>query len=305
MLAVAVGALIGCGSAIAATTPRALIPSYLFSIPTASGSLTGPNDKHLTLRLTGTRDYLTRFTDSPLRQATVVANVDFARRFKTYFAASAPNAVLTYTPRGAQIPVSIVLTITAPHWNPKRSTWTFRATRIRKRSDTLPGSIHITPPLIPNPRTFGHATLLIDGSSAQVGNPIELTGDGIAGSLSGFLQHLFATTLAGTVGDTLSMDLGVEYSYALTAKSTVVMPVLQTVDTAFHPTIDVLARPKSVLCQIEQMTRTWQGNLDPSTVDGAYIFNLTLSSSPGQELYTETLNYPLSSGGLVSAACSG
>jgi hypothetical protein len=53
MLIVAVAGLIGCGSALAAGTPRPpAAASYLFSIPTASGSLSGPNDQHLTLRLT-------------------------------------------------------------------------------------------------------------------------------------------------------------------------------------------------------------------------------------------------------------
>lgn len=162
----------GCCSALAATTPRAPAPSYLFSIPTASGSLTGPNDQHLMLRLTGARDYLTQFADRPLRQAFVVANVDFARRFKSYFAGSAPNAVLTYTPRGAQIPVSIVLTIRKPRWNAQHHTWTFPATRIRKQPDNLPGTtIHIKPPLIPNPRNFTQATLLIDDSGGCVMQP--------------------------------------------------------------------------------------------------------------------------------------
>ena len=104
-------ALIGSNSAMAATTAPAVSPGYLFSIPTAAGSLTGRSDAHLTLRMSGARDYLTRFTDRPLRQAFVVANVNFAKRFKGYFARSRPNAVLTYTPHGSQIPVSIVLTI--------------------------------------------------------------------------------------------------------------------------------------------------------------------------------------------------
>lgn len=73
-----------------------------------------PNDHHLTLRLTDTRDYLTQFTDRPLRQAFVVANVDFARRFISCFARGAPNAVLTFTHPGTQIPDSIVLTIRHP-----------------------------------------------------------------------------------------------------------------------------------------------------------------------------------------------
>jgi uncharacterized protein YjbI with pentapeptide repeats len=166
---VGLGALLACGSAVAASTTRPAVPHYLFSVPTATGSLTGPNDHHLTLRLTRARDYLTRFTDRPLRQAAVVANVDFARRFHGYFTGSNPNAVLTYTPHGAQIPVSIVLTIGQPRWNAQHFTWTFPATRIRKKPDHLPGTtIHIKPPLIPTPRSFNHATLLIDTPNAPV-----------------------------------------------------------------------------------------------------------------------------------------
>jgi hypothetical protein len=163
------GALSTSVPAAAATTTPAQAPQYLFSIPTAAGSLIGPTDKHLTLRLVGTRDYLTRFTDRPLREAFVVANVDFARRFTSYFGTSEPNAVLTYTPSGSKIPVSIVLTIGHPRWNAKSSTWTLSATRIRKQPDNLPGTtVHIKPPLIPNPRSFTQGTLLIDDTSQVV-----------------------------------------------------------------------------------------------------------------------------------------
>jgi hypothetical protein len=160
--------LAGCPPATA-TTATAQAPQYLFSIPTAAGSLVGPNDKHLTLRLVGTRDYLTRFTDRPLREAFVVANVDFARRFGSYFGNSKPNAVLTYTPGRSRIPVSIVLTIGHPRWNARSSTWTIPATRIRKQPDNLPDtSVHIKPPLIPNPSSFTKGTLLIDDTSQVV-----------------------------------------------------------------------------------------------------------------------------------------
>jgi uncharacterized protein YjbI with pentapeptide repeats len=164
--------LFGCGTAAAASGPRPAAPSYLFSVPSAAGSLQGTSNQHLTLHLTAARDYLTRFTDRPLRQASVVANVDFARRFKRYFATAAPNAVLTYTPNGAHIPVSIVFTIGQPRWSARRSTWTFPATRIRKQTDNLPGtSVDIKPPRVANPRHFGHATLLIDGSDYCVLRP--------------------------------------------------------------------------------------------------------------------------------------
>jgi hypothetical protein len=300
-LVVAIGVLFGSDSALAAPTPRAVTPTYLFSIPTASGSLTGRNDRHLTLRLTGTRNYLTRFTDRPLRQAFVVANVDFARRFRTYFAASDPNAVLTYTPTGAQIPVSIVLTVGHPRWSAHHRSWTFSATRIRKQPDNLPGTtVQIKPPLIPNPQSFKNATLLIDGGSASVGNPVELPGDGIADSLSGF-----ATTMPGIAGNHVSMSVGVEYSYALTSPDgAVTSPALVPVLLANDPNSDLRVQPNSPLCDIEGRIVTWQDIFDPSPVDGAYILDLTLRRS-GQPFATDTLRYTSVPGGLVSPACSG
>lgn len=169
-LAVGVAALIAGSSASAATIPSP--PSavgYLFSIPTAAGSLRGPNDQHLTLSLIGTRDYLTRFTDRPLREAYVLADGTFVKRFRGFFGAVKPNAVLTYTPPGSAIPVSIVLTVGQPRWNASRATWTFPATRIRKQPDDLPGArVQIKPTLVPNPRSFKQATLFIDDSGPVV-----------------------------------------------------------------------------------------------------------------------------------------
>ena len=213
-LTIVLAALVGCGSALAAAPRPPAAASYLFSIPTASGSLTGHDDRHLTLRLTHARDYLTRFTARPLRQAYVVANVDFARRFKSYFATSDPNAVLTYTPPGTQIPVSIVLTIRHPRWDAARHTWTFSATRIRKQPDNLPGTtIHITPPHIANPASFTQATLLIDdsgtcdtpihpGDNCQYAN---LTGANLAGvDLSGVILASATMTNANLTGANLT-----------------------------------------------------------------------------------------------------
>ncbi len=161
------GVLWATGSALATKTKPATAHEFLFSIPTASGSVTGPNDEHLTLRLIGTRNYLTRFTDRPLGEAFVVDNVDFARRFKRYFGNSKPNAVLTYTPTGQQIPVSIVLTIGQPSWDAGSATWTFPATRVRKQPDNLPDTtVHIKPPFIPNPASFKQGTLFIDSANA-------------------------------------------------------------------------------------------------------------------------------------------
>jgi hypothetical protein len=169
-IAASLAALTAASSTLSAATraPRRL--NYLWAIPSASGSLTGLNDRHLTLRLIGVRNYLTRFTDRPFRKAYVVANVDFVRRFKHYFAASHPNAVLSYGMRGKAIPIAIVLQLGPPRWDPKTSTLTFPAKRIPRMEDDLPDStVHIKPPFIPNPRHFDKAGLFIDSASSSCG----------------------------------------------------------------------------------------------------------------------------------------
>jgi hypothetical protein len=168
-IAAPLAALTAGTSALSATPARQQV-NYLWAIPSASGSLTGPN-QHLTLRLVGVRDYLTRFTDRPVRQAYVVANVDFIRRFKHYFADSNPNAVLSYSPGGKAIPIAIVLQLGQPRWDPKTSSLTFLAKRIPHMEDNLPDTtVHIKPTFIPNPRHFDKAGLFIDsGCAASVG----------------------------------------------------------------------------------------------------------------------------------------
>jgi hypothetical protein len=155
----------GCGGTTSATLASQRV-SYLWAIPSASGSLTGPNGQQLTLRLVGVRDYLTRFTERPVRKAYVVANVDFVRRFKSYFEDSTPNAVLSYRLGRQAIPVAIVLQLGQPRWDPKTSTMTFPARRVPHMEDNLPDTtIHIKPPFIANPRHFNDAGLFIDSAS--------------------------------------------------------------------------------------------------------------------------------------------
>jgi hypothetical protein len=164
----AVGMLLVASSPLsAATAPRQQV-NYLWSIPSATGSLTGPNDQHLVLQLGGVRDYLTRFTDRPVRQAYVVANTDFVRRFQGYFADANPNAVLTFSQNRIGIPTEIVLQIGQPEWDPQRSTLTFPAVRIPQAEDDLPDTtVHIKPPLFRNPRSFFNATLFIDSGKPK------------------------------------------------------------------------------------------------------------------------------------------
>jgi hypothetical protein len=166
LIVLSFAAMLIASSTLSAATTAPQQFNYLWSIPSASGSLTGPNNQHLVLRLVGVRDYLTRFTDRPVRQAFVVANADFVRRFKAYFADANPNAVLSFMKPGNRIPTEIVLQIGQPRWNSKASTLTFPAVRILKTEDDLPdASVHIKPPLIRNPRHFDQASLFIDSSS--------------------------------------------------------------------------------------------------------------------------------------------
>jgi hypothetical protein len=177
----AVGMLLLVSSTVSAAAAQRQQVNYLWSIPSASGSLTGPNDRHLVLRLVGVRDYLTRFTDRPVRQAHVVANADFVRRFTGYFADANPNAVLSFSKGGNRIPTEIVLKIGQPQWNPKASTLTFPAVRIPHREDDLPDTtVHIKPRLIGNPRHFDQAGLFIDSSSTSVCGSTRATANNLA-----------------------------------------------------------------------------------------------------------------------------
>ena len=184
VLAISIGAPLaalttGCGGTHSGTTASSAATlarqqlNYLWAIPSAAGSLTGPDDQHLTLRLVGVRNYLTRFTDRPVRRAYVVANVDFVRRFKDYFADSKPNAVLSYSVGGKAIPTAVVLQLGQPRWDLKTSSMTFPARRTPHMEDDLPDTtVHITPRFIPNPRHFDKAGLFIDSGCAAAGTAV-------------------------------------------------------------------------------------------------------------------------------------
>ena len=165
-----VAALAAGTSALSAATQRASNSTTCGRSRVRRARSPGPNDQHLTLRLVGVRDYLTRFTDRPVRKAYVVANVDFVRRFNSYFAGSKPNAVLSYSLRGKAIPTAVVLGLGQPRWDPKTASLTFPARRIPHMEDDMPDTtVHIKPPFIPNPRHFDKAGLFIDsgcGASA-------------------------------------------------------------------------------------------------------------------------------------------
>lgn len=141
---------------------------FLFAQDAAGGSLRGPDDQHLTLKLTGVRDWVTRFDDRPVRAGATVDLRDFLARWKGRFAKSPPNAVLSFRVAGDTRPRDMVLELRDPHYDRATATLTYSARRIRRTTDTLPGTRHTDKPVVyPIPSTFGPASLFIDDADDE------------------------------------------------------------------------------------------------------------------------------------------
>ena len=98
-------------------TPPAAPASWLFVEDATGGTITGPDDQHLKLKLNKVRKYITEFTDRPNRQAYALPNADFFTAWPQTFAGDPPNAVLSYSLPGQQQPLNIVLTLTNPQYD--------------------------------------------------------------------------------------------------------------------------------------------------------------------------------------------
>lgn len=139
--------------------------TYLWVQTASGGTLLGSGDD-LTLTLEGVPDHLTRFTDRPMHDAYVVAPEDTARRWTEFFDTAAPNATLSYTVEGSDVPQIIVLTLGQPVYDADAATMTYPATRVAVTPDDLPDTTrHIDPPVVDTPSEFGAASLFIDGGS--------------------------------------------------------------------------------------------------------------------------------------------
>ena len=146
-------------------SPAAPAPaSWLFVEDAAGGTITGPDDQHLKLKLNKVRKYITEFTDRPNRQAFAVPNADFFTDWPEMFAGDPPNAVLSYSLPGQQQPLNIVLTLTNPQYDALKRTVSYDAVRILQATDI---HLDINPDLAPfqrhkTPKKFGKAALFID-----------------------------------------------------------------------------------------------------------------------------------------------
>ena len=149
--------------AVEVTPPAAPAP-LLYVEDAASGSLTGPDDQHLKLKLNKVRKYITEFTDRPNRQAYALPNADFFTDWPQTFAGDPPNAVLSYSLPGQQQPLNIVLTLTNPQYDALKRTVSYDAVRILQATDI---HLDMNPDLAPfqthkTPTKFGKAALFID-----------------------------------------------------------------------------------------------------------------------------------------------
>jgi len=156
--------LAACGDGSPAEQKPAAAPRGYLWVQTASGgSLTGNDSEHLTLVLSGVPDYITRFTDRPARESEVVAPEDTAARWRDFFAASAPNATLTFVNQGASAPQTVSLVLGQPIYDAAARTMTYPAQRIPETRDTLAGASRaVSAPPVANPASFGPASLFID-----------------------------------------------------------------------------------------------------------------------------------------------
>ena len=114
--------------AMGETTPDEL---WLYVEDAAGGSLTGPDDQHLKLKLKKLRKNITAMTagnDTP--QVHVVPNEEFFDDWLHLFPQRAATASLSYDLHRQQRPLDIVLTLTNPHYDADERTVMFDAVRI-------------------------------------------------------------------------------------------------------------------------------------------------------------------------------
>jgi hypothetical protein len=171
-------------------SPAAPAPvSWLFVEDAAGGTITGPDDQHLKLKLNKVRKYITEFTDRPNRQAFARPNTDFFTAWPEMFAGDPPNAVLSYSLPGQQQPLNIVLTLTNPQYDALKRTVSYDAVRILQATD-IP--LDMNPDLAPfqthkTPARFGKASLFIDDATTTTTTTYAVGETGPAGGIVFYL----------------------------------------------------------------------------------------------------------------------
>lgn len=80
---------------------------------------------------------ITKFSDRPFRDATLISPRALAKNWREWFATSPPNAVLTFQHKGrpSAAPTSIVVSLRSPHYRADMDALTFTAVRIHRLND--------------------------------------------------------------------------------------------------------------------------------------------------------------------------
>jgi len=200
------GALIVVAGLLGFASPaQAATPSYLFTVQAVSGStvpgapLAG-SDERFTLSLRGV-DPITKFADRPFRNASVMSPAALVSNWKSWFATSAPNAVLTYAVGAGKAPQSIVVTLSSPRYSSAGRTLTFAATRTYRTLDpSQKGSNWVRPA---TPQSFVGASLFIDDAGSSVTDAL------VASMQQTLQQYVFSPNNAQTWGAVTSALSGI------------------------------------------------------------------------------------------------
>jgi hypothetical protein len=198
-------------SATVDVIPPAVVPaSWLFVEDAAGGTITGPDDQHLKLKLNKVRKYITEFTDRPIRQADAVPNADFFTAWPQMFAGDPPNAVLSFSLPGQQQPLNIVLTLTNPQYDAIKRTVAYDAVRILQATDIYLDNPDLAPfQTHKTPQRFGKASLFIDDATTttRITYAVGQTGPG-----GGIVFYLTDTTgLHGLEAAPVDQSSGIQW----------------------------------------------------------------------------------------------
>ena len=162
---------------IIAATPAPTPVSWLFVEEAGGGTITGPDDQHLTLTLTHLRNHVTAFTDRPIRSTTAYPNAMFFQKYPEMFAGDPPNAVLSYSKAHSIQPTSLVLTLSNPIYDSRLKKVKYDAVRIKDTTKVLhEGKTYHAPNVhaLKTQKVFGQASLFIDSVIAttyKIGDP--------------------------------------------------------------------------------------------------------------------------------------
>jgi hypothetical protein len=143
--------------------------SFLFTVEATGGSTakvkkTG-NGETFTLTLDGLAP-VTMFSDRPFRDAALITPKALVTHWATWFASSAPNAVLTWS-RPNQPPDSMVVVLTSPRLNGDELV--FRATRLHEIHDPTRKGKQWTRPIAPT--SLSSVSLYIDSVEYIINGP--------------------------------------------------------------------------------------------------------------------------------------